>query len=151
MAYLTPGAMAILQARRQFNTGADASGQFTGPAPVGPPVPQDVPPTPVPPPPPVDRSVERAQRIRQWQMQNPGRAAPRMGRNADGSINWDRSTGIGAAGYAEDQRRAQAASEAASRITTPTNLGPGNLGGGASTNPVPNPYGPNHPRNMGVI
>lgn len=150
MAYLTPGAMAILQARRQFSTGANASDQFTGPAPVGPPVPQDAPPPTVPPPPPVDRSVERAQRIRQWQMQNPGRAAPRMGRNADGSINWDRSTGIGAAGYAEDQRRAQAAAQAASQITTPSNPVARTLGGGA-TNPETPPFGPNHPRNLGVI
>lgn len=147
MPYLTPGAMSLLQARRQFNVGADSSPDFFGP-------PQEppeggggivtTPPVPVPPPNALQRSINRTTRNRQFLQQNPGRAGAPMGRDAQGNINYDPSTGIGQ--YHLDQRQRQ---QQAANLPNLPPLGAGNLPGAAT--------GPRAPSNvpprlrMGVI
>jgi hypothetical protein len=82
----------------------------------------------------------RANRIRDYLAQNPNRRPGPMGRNPDGSINWDTSTGIGAAGAAEDERRRAQLAQMQNR----QQIGPGSFNA-AAPNPVAG-NGLNEPR-----
>lgn len=155
MAYLTPGAMAILQARRQFNTGAGQAAPFKGTDPVPEPGTGHPPPQSIPSPPQPAPELARVNRIREWQRQNPERAANRNGLNPDGSINYDPSTAIGAWHIAQRNRDAKPMNTGGGQSNTgggPNNTGPftGVVGSGNNSGTAPDAFG-TKTRRLGVI
>lgn len=78
----------------------------------------------------------RANRIRDYLALNPSRRPGPMGRNPDGSINWDTSTGIGAQGAADDAARRAAQAAAAQHIANRPAIRPGAFNAAAGTGGV---------------